>query len=243
MSVFGCKNCKNCVYGCKKENNSELPKIILVGNPNVGKSVIFNAISGFYVEVSNYPGTTVDIAKAYTEYGEIIDTPGTYGLGNYTDDEVVTQNILKEADIIINIVSALSLERDLFLTQQLIDLGLPVIVVVNQADEAKKRSIAIDIKRLSELLDVTVISAVAVRNIGINEIINEIKKENFKISSHRTPYIKLLCNGVSPCDVFSKIMSIESHENQDSAERDELYKERRENITKIFNEVVKTTAK
>ncbi|MBS4760512.1 MAG: ferrous iron transport protein B [Clostridium sp.] len=243
MSVFGCKNCKNCVYGCKKENNSELPKIILVGNPNVGKSVIFNAISGFYVEVSNYPGTTVDIAKAYTEYGEIIDTPGTYGLGNYTDDEVVTQNILKEADIIINIVSALSLERDLFLTQQLIDLALPVIVVVNQVDEAKKRSIAIDTKRLSELLDVTVISAVAVRNIGINEIINEIKKENFKISSHRTPYIKLLCNGIFPCDVFSKIMSIESHENQDSVERDELYKERRENITKIFNEVVKTTAK
>ena len=72
-----------------------------------------------------YPGTTVDVSRAFTHLGKIIDTPGVYGLGNYTDDEIVTQNIVKTADIIINIASASSIERDLFLTQQLI--LIPVI--------------------------------------------------------------------------------------------------------------------
>src|SRR3972149_3493215 len=103
------------------ERELEKAKIVLVGNPNVGKSLVFNHLSGVYVDVSNYPGTTVELIKgSYRNYA-VYDTPGIYGVSSLNDEERVARDIVLEADIIINIVDGTHLARDLFLTQQLID--------------------------------------------------------------------------------------------------------------------------
>lgn len=98
-------------------------RLVLVGNPNVGKSVFFNELTGRYVDVANFPGTTVEIHKA--PYGDhiLMDIPGVYGVSSFNDEERVTRDIILHADIVINIVDALHMERDLFLTQQIIDMG------------------------------------------------------------------------------------------------------------------------
>ena len=96
------------------EKDIEKRKIVLVGNPNVGKSIVFNELSGMYVEVSNYPGTTVEVTQGtYREY-EVYDTPGIYGVSSFNDEEKVARDIILEADIILNVVDATHLERDLF---------------------------------------------------------------------------------------------------------------------------------
>ncbi len=241
MSVFGCKNCSKCQ---KKKLSPEimdkLPKIALVGNPNVGKSVIFNALSGFYVEVSNYPGTTVDVSTAFTELGQIIDTPGAYSLGNYSDDETVTQTILENADIVINIVSALTIERDLFLTQQLIDMGFPIILAVNQMDETKKRGISIDTEKLGELLGIQAIPTVAVHKTGIAELINSIKNKEYRISDKKTPYIKdfLARNNIHKPDEYGKILEIECNDSENREEKDVIYSQRRQIVNDLIGKII-----
>jgi ferrous iron transport protein B len=129
-------------------------KIFLVGNPNVGKSVLFNALTGAYTTVSNYPGTSVEISRgeatiAGTTY-EILDTPGMYGLQPMTEEERVAQRILlqEEAFAVIHVIDARNLERMLPMTVQLIETGLPLILVVNIIDEAERMGIAIDIELL-----------------------------------------------------------------------------------------------
>ncbi|MGD9581446.1 MAG: ferrous iron transport protein B [Vampirovibrionia bacterium] len=158
----------------KKGEVTSLPNYVLVGNPNVGKSVIFGALTGLYVEVSNYPGTTVDISTANTKYAHIIDTPGVYGIGDFNEEETVTRDIVLKHNNIINIVNAVSLERDLFLTQQLIDMGFSIIVVLNQIDEAEARGIKIDINKLKQSLGVEVFPVIATKKVGIETL-----KENF----------------------------------------------------------------
>ncbi len=247
MSIFGCKNCSRCPdKGLIEEKIAgKIPKVVLVGNPNVGKSVIFNALSGFYVEVSNYPGTTVDISHAFTKFGEIVDTPGAYSLGNYTDDEIVTQNIVQSADVVINIVSSVSIERDLMLTQQLIDMDFPVILVVNQMDEAGKKGIAIDCEKLEELMAIKVIPAIAIHKKGIAEIINTIENKEFRVSNNKTPYISDMFSDkeISRCDRFMKILGIESQESKNQEEKDIIYSQRREMVNNAINSVVIRTEK
>src|SRR3989339_1045369 len=112
-------------------------KVVLVGNPNVGKSVLFNALTGAYLSVSNYPGTSVEVARGTTviagERLEIIDTPGMYSLLPITEEERVARKILLEdsPDMVIHVVDARNLERMLAMTMQLVEAGLPVILVVN----------------------------------------------------------------------------------------------------------------
>ncbi len=145
-------------------------KIVLVGNPNVGKSVFFNHYSGMYVDVSNFPGTTVEISKAKYKGNLVVDTPGIYSVGSLNDEEKVARDIIIDADVVLNVVDATHLERDLFLTQQLIDMGKPLIVALNFMDEAKKEGIEIDIDSLKERLGVEVIPTVATENKGIRKI-------------------------------------------------------------------------
>ncbi|MBK7868203.1 MAG: 50S ribosome-binding GTPase [Ignavibacteriales bacterium] len=129
----------------------ERKRVVLVGNPNVGKSCVFNYLSGAYVDVSNFPGTTVALSSGnYKEY-EIIDTPGIYGVSSFNDEERVARDVIIEADIIINVVNSLHLERDLFLTKQLIEMGKKVTIVLNFTDEVKRKKIKIDAARLSAL--------------------------------------------------------------------------------------------
>lgn len=116
-------------------------KLVLAGNPNVGKSIFFNYLTGLYAEVSNYPGTTVEILRGRYKDFIVYDTPGIYGLSSFNDEEKIAKNIIAEADVILNVVDAVNLERDLFLTLQLIDSGKPVVVALNMMDEAEKKRI------------------------------------------------------------------------------------------------------
>lgn len=163
-----------------KSGPQSTPKqvMVLAGNPNVGKSVIFNALTGSYTTVSNYPGTTVDIPKGIINGGSTLlqDTPGVYGLSSLTEEESVAQQSILAADFIINVVSALSLERDLFLTQQLIDYGKPLVLVVNQMDEARKRHITLDLSLLEKYLGVPVLPCIAIENHGIDAIREAIRQ-------------------------------------------------------------------
>ncbi len=144
--------------------------IVLAGNPNVGKSVIFNALTNRYVEVSNFPGTTVEISQSALGEDLLLDTPGIYGVSSFNDEERVARDVILQADIIINIVNAMHLERDLFLTQQLIDMGIPLVVALNMVDEAQQNGIEIDHRVLAEELGVPVIPTVAVRGEGLEEV-------------------------------------------------------------------------
>lgn len=150
---------------------SDMKKVVLAGNPNVGKSLFFNAYTGLYVNVSNFPGTTIDVPKGQMDdRTRLMDTPGVYGLSGLSEEEQVAENAILGADIIINVVSAISLERDLFLTQQLIDYGKPMIVALNQIDEAEARNLQIDISKLEKLLGVPVFPTVAVQQDGLDKV-------------------------------------------------------------------------
>ncbi len=154
----------------KQLTHKDNPNLILVGNPNVGKSVFFNALTGSYVDVSNFPGTTVDITLGNFEHYTVIDTPGVYGISSFNDEEKVTRDSIIYSDIVLNVVDAVHLERDLFLTQQLIDMGKPMVVALNMYDEVKKASISINVDKLSKLLGVDVIPASATKGHGIDNV-------------------------------------------------------------------------
>jgi ferrous iron transport protein B len=145
-------------------------KIVLAGNPNAGKSVFFNFLTGVYVDVSNYPGTTLEISSGHFGGDIVIDTPGVYGLSSFNDEERVARDVILAADIVVNIVDAVHLERDLFLTQQLIDTGVPVLVALNMMDEAENQHLKIDVDRLAGLLGVPVIPTVAVRKKDLQKV-------------------------------------------------------------------------
>ncbi|HTY38988.1 MAG TPA: ferrous iron transport protein B [Bacteroidota bacterium] len=146
------------------------PSVALVGNPNVGKSLVFNYLSGMYVDVSNYPGTTVELTKGRYRTFDVYDTPGVYGISSFTAEEAVTRDLVLRADLVLNVVDASHLERDLFLTQQLIDMGKKVAVLLNFMDEVKKSGLTIDLARLSDALGVPVFQTTAVTRSGFDQI-------------------------------------------------------------------------
>jgi ferrous iron transport protein B len=154
----------------------KVKKVALVGNPNVGKSVLFNALTGAYVTVSNYPGTSVEVARGNAliegEQYEIIDTPGMYSLLPITEEERVAREILlnETPDVVIHVLDARNLERMLTMTLQLVEAGLPVVLVVNIMDEADKMGLAIDIPLLKEKLGIPVIGAATAKKRGLTEI-------------------------------------------------------------------------
>ena len=158
-----------------------MKKIAIVGGPNVGKSVLFNALTKKYVTVSNYPGTTVEVARGRTtiEDGrfEVIDTPGMYSLLPITEEERVARRILLEEtpDIVIHVVDAKNLRRMLGLTLQLMETGITTILVLNIMDEARKQGIAIDSCLLEKELGIAVIEAVSTTGEGIDELRKRIK--------------------------------------------------------------------
>ena len=159
-------------------------KIALAGNPNCGKTTMFNALTGANQYVGNWPGVTVEKKegrlKGKRKGDDIIvtDLPGIYSLSPYTLEEVVSRDyLLKEnPDVIIDLVDATNIERNLYLTTQLIETGIPVVVALNMADLLSKRGIKIDIKRLSMLLNCPVIETSALKQDGLDELINEAVK-------------------------------------------------------------------
>jgi len=164
------------------QNTYGLEKIALVGSPNVGKSVLFNILTGAYVTVSNYPGTTVDVSRGRGKIGgkeyEIIDTPGMYSLMCITEEEKVTRDLLfkERPKAVIHVIDAKNIQRMLPLTVQLIEGGLPVVLVLNIMDEAERIGLQIDVKKLEKQLDIPVISTIAALNKGIDMLKERIDK-------------------------------------------------------------------
>ncbi len=144
--------------------------IVLVGNPNVGKSIFFSSWSGIYADVSNFPGTTVEISSGRIGEDVLLDTPGVYGVSSFNDEERVARDVILDADLVVNVVDATHLERDLFLTLQLADMGIPMVVALNFCDEAEDLGIRIDTRKLEDQLGVPVIPTAAVKNRGLREV-------------------------------------------------------------------------
>jgi ferrous iron transport protein B len=154
-----------------------MKRIALVGNPNAGKTCLFNNLTGLTQHVANYPGVTVSftegkICSACGEEMIVVDLPGTYSLTAYSDDEVVTRDfVLKEKpEALLVVVDASNLERNLYFTVQLIELGIPMIVALNMVDVAEKHGIKVDSKALSDRLGIPVIPTVATKNVGMEEL-------------------------------------------------------------------------
>lgn len=151
-------------------------RIALVGNPNVGKSVLFNALTGAYVTVSNYPGTSVEVSRGDTviegKVCQVIDTPGMYSIHTITEEERVAREILlnESPDVVLHVLDARNLERMLAMTIQLIEAGLPVVLVVNIMDEAERMGLKIDLAELQKRLGIPVIGAATARKRGIDQI-------------------------------------------------------------------------
>jgi len=155
-------------------------KILLMGNPNVGKSVVFSRLTEVHVIVSNYPGTTVGYTQGSMKLGdkrvEVIDAPGTYTLEPTTEAEEVALRMLDSGDIVINVVNATNLERNLYLTLQLLERKIPVVVALNMWDDTKHRGIHIDVDKLRQLLGVPIIPTVATTGQGIKELVESISQ-------------------------------------------------------------------
>ena len=155
-------------------------KILLVGNPNVGKSVIFSRLTGVHTTVSNYPGTTISYIRGFLKLGEekveVIDVPGTYTLEPTSEAEKIALQMLETGDIVINVVNATNLERSLYLTLQLLERDIPVVVALNLWDDTRHRGIDIDLDKLKEFLGVPAIPTVAVTGEGIKELVENIPR-------------------------------------------------------------------
>lgn len=163
-------------HGAGASGPSGLPVIAIVGNPNVGKSVTFNRLTGRYAAVSNYPGTTVTISRGKARFNgqecEVVDTPGMYSLLPITEEERVARAILitEKPAVVVHVVDAKNLERMLPFTMQLIEAGLPVVLNLNVMDEAEQVGMRIDVERLSAKIGVPVVATTATTGRGLVEL-------------------------------------------------------------------------
>ena len=189
------------------KGSNQKKKVVLIGNPNVGKSVIFGHLTGTYVTVSNYPGTTVEVTTGNAAFNgkntQIVDTPGVNNLIPMSEDEIVTRNIILKdrPHAVVHVADAKNIRRSLFITLQLIEMGLPVIFDINMVDEAKARGIRIDDKKLAEKLSIPVLKTVATRKQGLSGLINSISDSPQK-SGYRITYSPEIENAVQKIETF-----------------------------------------
>ena len=178
--MSGCKECKSCPATRESTLKNADYTIALAGNANVGKSVIFNQLTGVDQIIGNWPGKTVERAEGLLLHAgkriRVIDLPGIYSFSTYSMEELVSRDFiaLEHPDAVINVIDASALERNLFFSIQLLELAPPMMIAVNQIDLAEKKGITIDTGKLSTLLGVPVVPTVAIRGKGIPALTNAI---------------------------------------------------------------------
>ena len=178
MKLFKRKSCCGGSVPESPESGDYSMTIGFIGNPNCGKTTLFNAYTGANLKVANWPGVTVEkVEGTYKDHGEkirLVDLPGTYSLTSYTMEETVSRNFIlsDEVDVVINVVDASALERSLYLTLQLLELGKPVVIALNMMDIVLKRGMEIDMHRLPEMLGVPIIPVSARKRMGLDILIH-----------------------------------------------------------------------
>ncbi len=158
---------------------SEHGEVVLVGHPNVGKSALFNRLTGRYVMVSNYPGTTVEMTRGAVRSMDgvtVVDTPGVVSIPSHSEDERVTMRVLLTDDVraLVQVGDGKNLRRTLLLTVQLIEIGLPMVLALNMIDEATASGVSIDCKRLGERIGITVAPTIATQGTGVGDLISSV---------------------------------------------------------------------
>ncbi|MEJ5327906.1 MAG: ferrous iron transport protein B [Candidatus Bathyarchaeia archaeon] len=175
MAFHSCPSNKECI----SQKGSRHLKIALAGNANVGKSVIFNHLTGLHQHIGNWPGKTVEKAEGTLQFKgytiDVVDLPGIYSLSTYSLEEVISRKYIavERPDVVINVVDASVLERNLFFTLQLMELETPMIIALNQMDIAKSKGIHVDIRKMEQVLGVPVVPTIAVKGIGIDKLLEK----------------------------------------------------------------------
>ena len=163
----------------EEKNYKQTINIALAGNANVGKSVIFNQLTGLCQTIGNWPGKTVEKMEGYLNFMgytfNIVDLPGIYSLSTYSLEEIVSREYIvsEDVDVIINVIDSTNLERNLFLTFQLLELKVPMILAINQMDILHKRHIDLDFKKLEDIFQLPVIPVIAIRGKGVHQLLEE----------------------------------------------------------------------
>jgi len=213
---------------------------VLVGNPNVGKSVVFNYLTGMYVDVSNFPGTTVEIASGTYKNYLIMDTPGIYSVSSFNDEEKVARDVILEGDILLNVVDGVHLERDLFLTLQLAEMGIPLIVAVNMMDEVKRQKMELDLDALENYLGVPVIPIIAAQKAGLEELTEKLHlarpgRKSQEIEKLMKPFIGREISDVKLLLALEDDLQIDDIPDK----REEIYFARRMHVDELCKTVVR----
>ncbi len=173
-----CGSCKTCKQPCHIKGGKPDLTIALAGNANVGKSVIFNQLTGLEQTIGNWPGKTVERAEGllvhHNKTIRVIDLPGIYSLSTYSMEEMVSREYIAkgEPDVVVNVLDSTSLERNLFFTMQLLEMNAPLVIALNQMDIARKKGLKIDVRKLQARLGVPVIATVAVKGKGVHEVVD-----------------------------------------------------------------------
>ena len=156
--------------------------VVLIGNPNSGKSSLFNALTGLNQKTGNYSGVTVDLKKGKHQYKgyefNFVDLPGTYSVTAFSPDEVVVRRFLSEEkpDLVLNVVSASDLERNLYLSSQLIDMDIRMVMALNMYDELERSGAHLDYKALGKLIGIPFVPTVGTKGEGVNDLLDRIIK-------------------------------------------------------------------